>query len=205
METPEIEAKEEVYTTGQFMREMVTILVLVLLVIIPIHTFLFQPFFVQGSSMEPNFRDGEYLIVRELGYKQTSVGLLGWNWFTVYPSRVFTRGEVVVFHPPQKDDVFYIKRVIGLPGETVQIVDGHPRIAGSAFPEGRTLDESAYLKTGVMTTGHEEITLGEDEYFVLGDNRSMSQDSRYFGPVKKDHITGKVILRAWPLSRSMVY
>ena len=199
------DADIEQYSAGQFLREIFTILALVLLVIIPIHTFLFQPFFVQGSSMEPNFKDGEYLVVEELGYKQTAVGLDSVNLFTTHPFREFNRDDVIVFHPPQNSDVFYIKRVIGLPGETVIIQGGQIRIASSEFPEGKVLDESAYLASTVKTTGDKQVTLGPDEYYVLGDNRTMSQDSRFFGPVKKDHITGKVIFRAWPLDRYSMF
>ena len=112
---------------------------------------------------------------------------------------------MIVFHPPQNADVFYIKRVIGLPGETVILQDGKVRIAGSESVDGTLLDESAYLAPTVPTTGEKRVTLGADEYYVLGDNRTMSQDSRFFGPVKMDHITGKVIFRAWPLDRYTMF
>jgi signal peptidase I len=191
----------EVYDSKQFFRDIVTIGILVFFIIIPIHTFLFQPFFVRGSSMEPNFKDGEYLVVEELGYKQTSVGLWDWNWFTVNSSTEFNRGESVVFHPPTDDSVFYIKRIIGLPGETVKIHGSTVSIINADFPEGRALDELAYLSPTVTTTGDRVVTLGKDEYYVLGDNRGVSMDSRSFGPIKKDHVIGKVIFRAWPLNR----
>lgn len=195
------EEEDERYDSKQFFRDVITIGVLVFLVIIPIHTFLFQPFFVRGSSMEPNFKDGEYLIVGELGYKQTDVGIFGWNWFTVHPFTELKRYEVVVFHPPVNADSFYIKRVIGLPGETVQIKNGKIVISNKDTPSGFVPEEVSYLNPLVMTVADLKITLDSDEYFVLGDNRGMSQDSRFFGPVKKDHIIGKVIFRAWPLDR----
>lgn len=202
---PVSEPKEETYGTGRFLWEMVKVLFLVFLVIIPIHAFLFQPFFVQGPSMEPNFEDGEYLVVGEFGYKQTAVGVGGWNLFTVHPFRDLARGDVVVFHPPQSAEQYYIKRVIGLPGETVEIRNGRVIITSREYPEGRILDEGVYLRPGVLTKGNEKLTLDDDEYFVLGDNRELSQDSRYFGPVKKDHITGKVLLRAWPVARAGIF
>lgn len=196
---------EEVYGAGQFLWEMVKVLLLVFLVIIPIHTFLFQPFFVQGASMEPNFRDGEYLVVKEFGYKQTSVGLGEYTFFTVHPFEEFSRGMVIVFHPPQSADQYYIKRVIGLPGETVEVKNGRVKIFNSQYPDGRLLDESTYLPSGLLTNGDERFVLKNDEYVVLGDNREVSQDSRFFGPVKKDHITGKVTVRAWPVSRAELF
>lgn len=195
----------QTYSAGQFLWEMVKVLLLVFLVIIPIHTFLFQPFFVQGPSMEPNFKDGEYLVVGEFGYKQTSVGFGGYDLFTVRPFRELGRGDVVVFHPPQSDEQYYIKRVVGLPGETVEVRDGHVTIFNRDYPQGRMLDELSYLSSSVFTKGGEKIVLDDDEYFVLGDNRELSQDSRYFGPVKKDHVTGKVLVRAWPVARANVF
>ncbi len=205
MNDQEIIAKEEKederYDSKQFFRDIITIGILVFLVIIPIHTFLFQPFFVRGSSMEPNFKDGEYLIVGELGYKQTNVGIFDWNWFTVHPFAELKRYEVVVFHPPVSADSFYIKRVIGLPGETVQIKNGKIVIFNKDNPSGFVLKEDSYLNPLVVTGSDIKMTLASDEYCVLGDNRGMSQDSRFFGPVKKDRIIGKVVFRAWPFDR----
>lgn len=191
----------ERYDSKQFFRDIVTIGILVFLIIIPIHTFLFQPFFVRGSSMEPNFEDGEYLIIEELGFKQTAVGISDWNWFTVKPFQELKRGDIVVFHPPLNDETFYIKRVIGLPGETIRIHNNTITIVNAEFPDGLLLNESAYLSPTVSTAGERTVILGSNEYYVLGDNRGVSQDSRSFGPIGKDRVSGKVIFRAWPLSR----
>ena len=151
--------------------------------------------------MEPNFEDGEYLIIDELGYKQTAVGIWDWNWFTVKPFKTLERGDVVVFHPPLKEDVYYIKRVIGLPGDVIRIHGGVVTIFNTEFPGGKNLNELAYLSPTVSTVGDREVTLGTDEYYVLGDNRGVSQDSRSFGPIHKDHVIGKAVFRSWPLYR----
>ncbi len=193
--------EEESYGAGRFVWEIVKVALLAFVVIIPVRVFLFQPFFVQGPSMEPTFSDGEYLIIQEFGYKQTSVGPRDDPWFTVYPQKELQRFDVAVFHPPYGEEQYYIKRVIGLPGETVILRQGRVTIRSAEFPSGRVLDETGYLPIDLVTAGNVSVTLKEHEYFVMGDNRNVSQDSRAFGPVSKDHLTGKVILRAWPLDR----
>jgi signal peptidase I len=206
--------EEEVYGVGRFLWEIVKILFLAFVIIIPIRVFFFQPFFVQGSSMEPSFEEGEYLIIGEFGYKKTDVGTDGAHLFSVEPFKDLHRQEVVVFHPPsaRNSGQFFIKRVIGLPGETVEIRNGKVFVHNDARPEGFQLDESAYLDASVPTfftaTGSGaafSVKLEEDEYFLMGDNRLSSHDSRAFGPVKKDVVIGKVLLRAWPIGKAQVY
>ena len=196
---------EEVYGVGRFLWEIVKIIILALIIIIPVRVFFFQPFFVQGASMEPNFHDGEYLVVGEFGYKETSVGFAGTSLFTVMPFKELHRGDPVVFRPPGITGQFFIKRVVGLPGETVEINNSHIIIKNTQSPSGFVLNERTYLLPSVETTGDRVITLGADEYFLLGDNRTASKDSRAFGPVSKDRITGKVILRAWPFDRLTLF
>ena len=196
---------EEVYGVGRFLWEIVKIIILALIIIIPVRVFFFQPFFVQGASMEPNFHDGEYLVVGEFGYKETSVGFAGTSLFTVMPFKELHRGDPVVFRPPVVTGQFFIKRVVGLPGETVEINNSHIIIKNTQSPSGFVLNERTYLLPSVETTGDRVITLGADEYFLLGDNRTASKDSRAFGPVSKDRITGKVILRAWPFDRLTLF
>lgn len=193
-------SEEESLSAGQFFSEMVKVFLLAAVIIIPIRVFLFQPFFVQGSSMVPNFHNGEYLIVNEFGYKRTDVGAAGYDLFTVDPFRELVRQEPVVFRSPQNNGQYLIKRVIGLPGETVKIERSKVMIANDIHPEGFVLDESEYLADTVVTTDMKALTLGPDEYFVLGDNRAASHDSRFFGPVGKDMIIGRVLFRAWPFS-----
>jgi signal peptidase I len=196
------------YGVGGFLLEIIKVVVLAFIIIVPIRVFLFQPFFVQGASMEPNFEDSNYLIVNELGYKKTSFNLGGKNIFTVSPYKKLERSEVVVFRYPKNPAQFFIKRIIGLPGEKVEIRNGQIIIYNSDNPDGKPLDESAYLSKKVKTaTALDDfvITLKDNEYFVMGDNRMYSSDSRVWGPVPDSDIMGKVILRAWPLDQIDIY
>lgn len=196
---------EEVYGVGRFLWEIVKIGILALIIIIPVRVLFFQPFFVQGASMEPNFHDGEYLIVGEFGYKETTIGFGGASLFRITSFKELHRGDSVVFRPPGVVGQFFIKRVVGLPGETVEIKNSHVFIKNAQSPSGFALDERDYLMPSVETTGDRVLTLGADEYFLLGDNRTASKDSRAFGPVPKDRITGKVLLRAWPFDRFTIF
>lgn len=164
-----------------FILEILKIVVIAVLIVLPIRYFLFQPFFVRGSSMEPNFQNFDYLIIDEITYR----------------FREPQRGEVVVFKYPQDLSSRFIKRIIGLPGEKIEIEEGKVFIER----EGKTeLLEEPYLSEGTRTPGNTEFLLREDEYFVLGDNRTFSSDSRRWGPVKRDEIVGRVFLRLFPFS-----
>ncbi|OGI16460.1 MAG: signal peptidase I [Candidatus Moranbacteria bacterium RBG_19FT_COMBO_42_6] len=196
------------YGIGGFLLEIIKVVILAFIIIVPIRVFLFQPFFVQGASMEPNFEDSNYLIVNELGYKRTSFSLDGRNIFTVAPYKKLQRQEVVVFKYPKNPSQFFIKRIIGLPGEKVEIKNAQILIYNQDNPEGKILDESAYISKNVKTSTALDdfvITLSSDEYFVMGDNRMYSSDSRVWGPVPISDIMGKVILRAWPLNAIRIY
>lgn len=168
-----------------FVGEIAEIIVISLAIIIPVRYFLVQPFYVKGASMEPNFYDGEYLIIDELSYQL----------------RVPERGEVVVFKYPFDTRQYFIKRIVGLPGEEITIGNGKIIVFNKEYPQGIYIDETNYLESGLLTFGETKITLSEDEFLVLGDNRSASLDSRTFGPLKEDLIIGKVWLRGWPLER----
>jgi len=166
-----------------FVLEVLQIIVISAAIILPIRYFLIQPFYVKGASMEPNFYDHEYLIIDELSYR----------------FREPLRGEIVVFHYKNDPSQFFIKRVIGLPGETVEINDNQVTVFNAEHPTGVVIDEP-YLQ-GERTEGKESLTLGPDEYYVLGDNRDESLDSRAFDAVKSDDIVGRVWVRGLPLSR----
>ena len=168
------------------MFELIKIVVISLVIIIPIRYFLIQPFYVKGASMEPNFFDHEYLIIDEITYRFNEP----------------KRGDIVVFRYPRNPQEYFIKRLIGLPGESVQIKDGDVIIYNQDNPEGMTLSED-YLEPGTKTYGLTEnkIELGDNEYYVLGDNRNSSKDSRSFGPVNESFVTGRVLLRGWPFNR----
>jgi len=164
-----------------FIWEIAKIVIIAAVIVIPIRYFLFQPFFVRGQSMDPNFENGDYLIVDEISYRFSEP----------------QRGEVIVFKYPEDPSHRFIKRIVGLPGETLEIKDGKVIIYRDGVSQ--VLDESEYLSNSV-TTGDFQITLGENEYFVLGDNRSFSFDSRKFGVLPRDKIIGRVIFRAWPFT-----
>lgn len=197
----DMDTDAEELSAGQFFVEMVKVFLLAAIIIIPIRVFLFQPFFVEGASMEPNFEDGEYLIVNEFGYKHTSVDIADKHFFAVEPFLELKRGEPVVFRSPRREGQYLIKRVIGLPGETIEIRRSEIRIRNDEYPEGFVLDEKEYLGDAIVTTDMKKTALGENEYFLLGDNRMNSLDSRIFGPVAKESIIGRVLLRAWPISK----
>jgi len=165
--------------------EFVQIAVISAAIIIPIRYFLVQPFYVKGASMEPNFYDHEYLIIDELSYRFEEPA----------------RGEIVVFRYPNDPSEFFIKRIIGLPGETVEIVDDQITIYNDEHPNGELLDESEYLSAETVTTGRKRTTLNSDEYFVMGDHRDASMDSRMFGPIDYDSLIGRVWFRGLPIGR----
>lgn len=188
--------------------ELVKITIIALIIIIPVRTFIFQPFFVQGASMEPNFHDGEYLIVNELGYKKTVVGTEDKKIFTVNSFKDIERKEVIVFRNPNNPKEYFIKRVIGLPGERVEIKDGNVVIYNDKTPQGGILDESDYLVKMLHQTecfNQCVFDIGDDEFFVLGDNRKYSSDSRTWGVLSKDFVIGRVLLRAWPVDQIDVF
>lgn len=200
-----IEAEEEIYYgVWSFIWEIIKVFFWALAIIVPIRIFLFQPFFVQGASMETNFKDGDYLIINELGYKKTDIDISGNHLFTVDTFKELKRGDVVVFRYPKDPKQFFIKRVIGLPGEQVKVEGGRVVIFNNDNPEGMVLDESSYLRKDLMTNGAVMVALKTDEYFVLGDNRQFSHDSRAWGPLPKDDVIGKVLIRAWPLNKAEI-
>jgi len=192
------------YGIGSFLAEIVKVFFLALLIIAPIRIFLFQPFFVQGASMEPNFEDGEYLIVNELGYKITDIEFDDIKFFSVKSFKDLKRGDVIVFRYPKNPKQYFIKRVIALPGEKIEIRNGQVIISQKGS-NPIVLDESEYLAENEKTSGELAMVLKDDEYFVMGDNRSFSSDSRSWGPVKKENIIGKVLIRAWPFDRVRLY
>ncbi len=169
-----------------FVWEILKVALVSAAIIIPIRYFLIQPFFVKGASMEPNFHDQEYLIIDELSYRLNPP----------------IRGQVIVFRYPRNPQEYFIKRVIGLPGEEVQIKDGKVTIFNDKNPNGFVLNES-YLPSDLSTYNQSEdkVVVGLNEYFVLGDNRGASRDSRYFGSVDKSFVIGKVLFRGWPVSK----
>ena len=187
------------YGVGGFFIEIIKIFLLALIIIMPVRVFLFQPFFVQGASMEPNFENGEYLIVNELGYKKTDLKIT-----TVESFREIKREDVIVFRYPKNQKQFFIKRIIGLPGEEVKIKKGKVYIFNDKNPKGFQLEEE-YLPRDLLTRGDSDYKVKEGEYFVMGDNRSHSSDSRIWGPITEDDVIGKVFIRAWPITKAKIF
>ncbi len=175
-----------------FVWEITKVTAISLAIILPVRYYLIQPFYVKGASMEPNFYDHEYLIIDEISYRFSPP----------------ERGQVVVFRYPLNPQEYFIKRVIGLPGEEVEIKDGGVWIYNAENPEGFKLQEE-YLPDNLLTFsqagGGERVPIGLGQYYVLGDNRNASKDSRSFGPVNSSFITGKVLFRGWPFDRVMVF
>jgi signal peptidase I len=174
-----------------FIGELALTIILAFAVVLIIKKFAVQPFFVDGISMEPNFHNNEYLIINEMTYR--------WN----KPER----GDVIVFKYPLDEEKYYIKRIIGLPGETVKVKEGNVHICKD--PENdiscEVLDETVYLPDDRATNHDTTMTLSDAEYFVLGDNRGSSSDSRYWGALEENEIIGKVWVRAWPLNKIEVF
>jgi len=176
-----------------FAWELFKIAVIAFIIVAPIRYFIFQPFIVSGASMAPNFASGDYLIIDEISYRFSDI----------------QRGDIVVFNAgfiPGYARERFIKRVIGVPGETVNIENGNVEI----IKDGKVvvLDEK-YLPENLKTYVYsgsgplllpEKTVLGQDQYFVLGDNREGSYDSRYWGVVPKKDIVGKAFLRILPIT-----
>lgn len=165
-----------------FIWEIFKVVIVALAIVIPIRYFLFQPFIVRGESMLPSFYPNDYLIIDEISYRFHNPG----------------RGDVIIFKYPKDPSQRFIKRIIGLPGETVEINDG--KIIISQNNQNQILDEKTYIPDPANTYGNLRIVLSSNEYFVLGDNRNFSSDSRRWGAVPRENIIGKVFLRVFPLA-----
>lgn len=160
--------------------EIIRFSIIALIIVIPIRMFVAQPFIVSGASMEETFAHNEYLIVDQITYHLNQP----------------QRGDVAIFRYPQDPSKFFIKRVIGLPGDTVIIDGSNVRIKNEANPEGFTLEEP-YVKQ-MSPNAYTEETLGDREYFVMGDNRDESSDSRVWGVLQEENIIGRALLRLFP-------
>ena len=168
--------------------EILEVVAISLFTVFIIRTYLVQPFLVSGASMDPNFSNGNYLIIDELSYR----------------FRDPVRGEVVVFKYPGDKKTFYIKRIIGLPSEQVVVSDGSVKIYNQGNKDGFMLSEE-YLNTDIKTLGNSDMTLGKDEYFVLGDNRNQSFDSRNWGSVSREAIIGITRVRLLPVTKVSLF
>ena len=160
--------------------EIVRFAILAIIIVVPIRMFIAQPFIVSGASMDNTFENGQYLIVDQLTY------------YFEEPSR----GDVIIFRYPRDPSKFFIKRVIGLPGDTLAIEDSKVVITNEDYPTGFILDEP-YVKSMAIAAPMTEV-LGPREYFVMGDNRDQSSDSRVWGVLQKERIVGRAWARLFP-------
>lgn len=167
-----------------FIWEVFKVVVISLAIIVPVRYYLIKPFYVKGASMEPNFYNHEYLIIDEISYRFSEP----------------KRGDSVVIRYPFDLSQYFIKRVIALPGEKIKISSSRVEIFNASQPQGFVLNED-YLSKDMKTLGEVEITLKSDEYYVLGDNRIASLDSRVFGPISRQYVIGRTLLRGWPINR----
>lgn len=167
-----------------FLLDILQTLILAAAAFVVVYMFLFRPFEVKGESMFPNFHDSEYLVTNIIGVKLSDP----------------KHGDVIVFKAPDNPERDFIKRVIGTSGDSVSINEGQ------VYLNGKILDESKYLKPDVKTYGGSflqegnEVPVPEGYFFVLGDNRSFSSDSREWGFVPKKNIIGNSIFIYWPLN-----
>ena len=169
-----------------FFVELLKFFIIAVVIVIPIRFWIAQPFIVSGASMNPTFGTGQYLIIDELSYHFSNP----------------QRGEVVIFRYPLNTSEFFIKRVIGLPGETVTIENGKVYITGADKIE-HALQEPYIINLG--NGADRSVTLGADQYFVMGDNRPDSSDSRAWGPVPRTDVVGRAFVRLLPFTAISVW
>ncbi len=183
-------------------KETISVVVISLAIIIPIRSFIAQPFLVSGASMDNTFQDKNYLIVDELSYRFENP----------------IRGDVIVFkvpaaglelqHVDQNKTVYYIKRIIGLPGETVEISGDEVKISVASSTEKTLTEPYIYINKDMpsnFSNLKEKITLKENEYFVMGDNRHNSSDSRFWGVLPKENIKGRAFIRLFPFNEINIF
>jgi signal peptidase I len=169
-----------------FLLDIAQTLILAAAAFVVVYMFLFRPFEVKGDSMYPNLHDSEYLITNLIGMRFGDPGL----------------GDVVVFKAPNDPEKDFIKRIIGVPGDTISLKEG------MVYVNNQLLDESDYLASTVKTYGgsflkeEEQVTVPPGHFFVLGDNRSYSSDSREWGFVPKKNIIGKSFFIYWPVANA---
>ena len=165
------------------LKDLAILALLVVVVVLPLRLFIISPFVVDGESMHPTFENLDYLIVDEISYRFHAPA----------------RGDVIVFRYPNDPSIFYIKRIIGLPGETVAINHGEVTITKT---DGTTETLTEPYVATEDATYTKVTTLGDNEYFVMGDNRPNSSDSRVWGPLPAKDIIGHVFLRLLPISET---
>ena len=169
---------------GSFVLDTIQTIVVALAIFVVVYLFLFQPNQVKGASMEPNFHDGEYILTDKVSYR----------------FRNPKRGDVVVFKSPKNPEIDYIKRVIALPGERVRISGGFVFVNNEKLNE-RYLPSTTLVFPGAFLSEGKEVKIPGDSYFLLGDNRNHSSDSREWGTIVKVDFIGRAFFRYWPAEK----
>ena len=177
-------APQKKRSVSAVIREWVQVIVVALVIALPIRFYIAEPFIVDGASMDPTFSTGQFLIVDRLTYRFHEP----------------TRGDVIVFEYPNNPNIYYIKRIIGLPRETVSIKNGVVYIVNTTNPKGLKLDEPYIESSHTSTDTAGPVHLEPEQYFVMGDNRAQSSDSRVWGPLDKSFIVGRPIVRLLPIN-----
>ena len=167
---------------GTFIYSFIETVVIALVIAVVLYLFIMTPHEVLGNSMHPTYKNGEYLMANKLTYRFGEP----------------QRGDVIIFQYSETQD--FIKRIIGIPGDTIMIKDGNMFINGQQLDESDYLSESVYTRGGDYLSEGETVSIGEGEYFVLGDNRPHSSDSRTFGPISATKIKGKAWIVYLPIS-----
>jgi signal peptidase I len=187
--------------TKSLIKETLIIAFISLAIVIPIRIYIAQPFIVSGDSMNNTFVNGQYLIVDEISYKFKNP----------------QRGDVVIFKIPEEavamsknvlgSKIYFIKRIIGLPGETVEVNGNDVTIFNEENPDGLKLVESYAFIDKLIPQKNTKVTvkLKDNEYFVMGDNRNNSSDSRYWGALQKDLIRGRPVIRLFPITKIALF
>lgn len=165
------------------LKEIVKFTLIALVIVVPIRLWIAQPFIVSGASMDPTFKSNQYLIVDQLTYHLSDP----------------KREDVIIFRYPRNPSTFFIKRIIGLPGETVKIANGKITIINKENPNGIDIPDT-HVAVNHKTADNFAVSLGPTEYFVMGDNRAESSDSRIWGPLERKYIIGRPILRLFPFT-----
>lgn len=177
---PAVQNKKE-----NFFKEIIKFALLAVIIVLPIRLFIAQPFIVSGASMDPTFANGQYLIVDQITYRFEEP----------------KRGDVIIFRYPLNTKKFFIKRIIGLPSETVEIHGAQVNIKANGGNKRLSLNEPYISDKKGGRNDQTSITLKDDEYFVMGDNRTESSDSRIWGPLKRSFIVGRPIARLFPIGK----
>lgn len=171
---------------GAFLLDILQVIVFAVAIFLFVYLLVLQPHKIKGESMHPNFLNGEFLLTDKVTYRFGDP----------------KRGDVIVFKAPPDDKDEYIKRILGLPGDTVMVKGGKVYVNGNMMDESKYLDASVITSPGSFAREGESLVVPQNQYFVLGDNRPHSLDSRNLGTIKREKITGRAWIVYWPAPKA---